>query len=99
MVENKNKTLFLGIAAASALVGAALLYHYVFSDDADEDSATPNIMEELKEAKLDVVKKTASGNMLDPKYMVELLNFVTTTGRKRREGERHQALEARRAAY
>ena len=98
MVENKNKTLFLGIAAASALVGAALLYHYVFSD-ADDETAVPNIMEELKEAKLDVVKKSASGNMLDPKYMVELLNFVTTTGRKRREGERNQALEARRAAY
>ena len=101
MVENnKNKGLFLGVAAATALVGAALLYHYVFSDPDDEEGNAPaSIMEELKEAKLDKVRKGASGNMLEPKYMVELLNFVTTTGRSRRAGERKTALDNRRAAY
>ena len=100
MVENKqNKGLFLGVAAATALVGAALLYHYVFSDADDEEGASVGIMEELKEAKLDVVRKGPSGNMLEPKYMVELLNFVTTTGRKRRESERNAAIDARREAY
>ena len=100
MVEsNKNKSLFLGVAAATALVGAALLYHYVFTDGDDEEGSSIGIAEELKEAKLDVVKKGPSGNMLDPKYMVELLNFVTCTGRKRREGERNAAIDARRAAY
>jgi hypothetical protein len=35
--SNKNKGLFLGIAAGAALVGAALLYHFVFAADEDED--------------------------------------------------------------
>lgn len=100
MVEGnkQNKSLFLGVAAATALVGAALLYHYVFSDP-DEEAAAVSIIDELKEANLDKVRKGPSGNMLEPKYMVELLNFVTTTGRKRREGDRSAALDARRAAY
>ena len=98
MVENKNKGLLLGVAAATALVGAALLYHYVFSDPEEEENSV-GIMELLKEAKLDQVKKAPSGNMLDPKYMLELLNFIAKTGRKRREAERNAALEQRRQAY
>ena len=95
MVENnKNKTLFLGMAAASALVGAALLYHYVFADPEEEEGkAAGGIEQELADAKLDVVKKAANGRTLDPNYMIKLLNFVTTTARKRREGDRHAALE------
>jgi hypothetical protein len=40
MVENnKNKSLFLGIAAATAVVGVALLLHYVWGDgDAEEET-------------------------------------------------------------
>ena len=37
--------------------------------------------------------------MLDPKYMLQLLNFVTQTGRKRRESERNEALERRLQLY
>ena len=33
--------------------------------------------------------------MLDPKYLLRLLNFVTLTGRSRREAERNEALERR----
>ena len=36
--------------------------------------------------------------MLDPQYMVKLLNFVTCLSRKRRETERSAALETRREA-
>jgi len=107
MVEsNKNKGLFLGIAAAAAVVGAALLYHFVIAGDEEEETATGqasssqgNILEELKEAGLDKVKKTPDGTMLDPKYMLQLLNFVTQTGRKRREGERNEALKRRLELY
>jgi hypothetical protein len=67
MVEsNKNKTLFIGLAATSALVGAALLYHYVFADAEGEEAAEIGIEQEIKDAKLDVVKKDASGRTLEP---------------------------------
>ena len=56
MVEKKdNKGLLLGVAAATALVGAALLYHYVFADpDAEDDEAgASDIQQLLKDANLD----------------------------------------------
>lgn len=37
--------------------------------------------------------------MLDPEYFVKLLNFISTTGKKRRADERNVALEERREAY
>lgn len=99
MVEsNKNKGLFLGIAAATAVVGAALLYHFVFADEAEEDGAT-GIQAELEDAGLAEVKKHPNGAMLDPQYMLKLLNFVTTTARKRRQGDRDAAIAQRREAY
>ena len=54
--ENKNKGLFLGIAAATALIGAALLYHYVSGDD-DEETPAGGMMAELEEAGLAQVKR------------------------------------------
>lgn len=53
MVEqsNKNKSLLMGAAAAAALVGAALLYHFVFSDDGE--AAVADINQELADAGLD----------------------------------------------
>ena len=57
MVEdNKNRGLFLGIAAATALIGAALLYHYVSGDD-EEEGAAGGIMADLEEAGLATVKR------------------------------------------
>lgn len=88
----------MGIAAATALVGAALLYHFVFSDGDDAD-AEPQIMQDLKEQGLDEVKKAANGKMLDPEYFLKLLNFITTNGRKRRDAERKEALDERRECY
>ena len=63
MVEsNKNKSLILGAAAATALVGAALLYHYVFSDGDDaEGAAAADIMDQLAASGLDTVKKGPNG--------------------------------------
>lgn len=37
MAENKNKTVLLGIAAATAVVGIALLMKYVWNDDDEEN--------------------------------------------------------------
>ena len=80
MVEQPTKNskgLYLGVAAAAAVVGAALLYHFVFAGDDEEGGADSQIMQELADAGLDTVKKTPDGQMLDPKYMLQLLNFVT----------------------
>jgi len=93
--SNKNKTIFLGVAAAAAVVGAALLWHFFSEGGGDEDS---QIMRELKEANLDEVKKTPDG-MLDPQYLLRLLNFVAKTSRKRRDDERNEALERRLEFY
>ena len=96
--DNKNKGLFLGLAAATALVGAALMWQYVFNADDDEDeAATGGIQAELEAAGLFEVKK--QNGMLDPQYMVKLLNFVTCLSRKRRETERNAALDTRREAF
>ena len=46
-----------------------------------------------------MVKKAQGGKTLDPDYMIKLLNFVTTTARKRREEDRKSALEQRREFY
>mmetsp|Transcript_20830 Transcript_20830/g.25511 ORF Transcript_20830/g.25511 Transcript_20830/m.25511 type:complete len:243 (+) Transcript_20830:44-772(+) len=99
--DNKNKGLFLGIAAATAVVGAALLYHFVFAGDDEEESGSSHaqVMRELTEAGLEKVKKTPDNTMLDPKYMLQLLNFVTKTGRTRRETARNEALDERLRLY
>jgi hypothetical protein len=56
-------------------------------------------MQELEAAGLAEVRKGPSGKILAPDYMLKLLNFVTQHARKRREGERKEALEQRRAAF
>ena len=45
------------------------------------------------------MKAPGQSNTLDPGYLIKLLNFVTTTARKRREGERNAAIEQRRECY
>ena len=48
----------LAIGAATALIGAALLYHYVSGED-DEDTPAGGIYTELEEAGLETVKRDA----------------------------------------
>ena len=88
----------MGIAAGCALVGAALIYHFVFSDE-EEEVAASNLIAELEAAGLDKVKKAPNGSMLDPQYLCKLLNFTTITARKRNETERKQLIEQRRSCY
>ena len=69
MVSKKdNKGIFLGVAAATVLVGAALLYHFVFSEGDEEEAAAGGIEAELAAAGLEEVKRSGQG--LDPKYML-----------------------------
>lgn len=95
--NNKNKGLFLGLAAATALVGAALLYHFVFSEDEEEESKANELQTALQEAGLDEAKK--QGGMLEPQYTVKLMNFIAVNARKRRQDERNAALEKRRQCF
>ena len=99
MVDNKNKGLFLGIAAATALIGAALLYHYVSGEDDGEDGPASGIQAELEEANLATVKRHEQSGQLDPIYTCKMLNFVTLTARKRRHDERTEAINERRECY
>lgn len=57
------------------------------------------VLEELKEAGLESVKKTSDGSMLDPKYLLKLLNFINLTSLKRRAADRNEALERRLQLY
>lgn len=102
MVEsNKNKSLLLGLAAGTALVGAAVLYYFMQGDNDSTDTAVTagpmTITQELEAAGLMEIQR--HGEMLDPKYLLKLLNFVTVSGRKRRETERSAALEERLRLY
>ena len=99
MAENKNKGLFLGVAAATALVGAALLYHFVFSDDDETEGAATDITTLLQEAGLDQVQKGRNGQGLEPRYFLKLLQFMAKTGKERRSEEKKEALAARRQHY
>ena len=75
------------------------MYRKRFFANKAEEEETATIVDELAAQKLDVVKKAPNGNMLDPEYMVKLLNCITTSAKKRREGERNTALAARRELY
>ena len=72
--KNENKGIFLGVAAATALVGAALLYHFAFAEGGeDENGVAVGIEAELAAAGLEEVKKSPSGQGLDPQYFIKLL--------------------------
>ena len=72
MSESKDrKTLWLAIAGAGLLVGAALIFHW--ANQAEEDDGV-DIANALKEAGLIEVKK--QGPLLEPRYFLSLLQFV-----------------------
>ena len=105
MVEkaNDNKTLWLGLAAVGALVGAALLFHYVSTDDDEEGTGAGasdpgKLTEELKAANLTDVKKSPNGT-LDQQYFLQLLQYVGTASRERTKGLRTKCVESRRKHY
>jgi len=64
MVQENKKGLYMGIAAATAVVGAAFLYHYIFNDadaEGEEEEEAVDMQTELEEQGLDKVKKNANG--------------------------------------
>jgi hypothetical protein len=72
MSESKDrKTLWLAIAGAGLLVGAALIFHW--ANQAEEEEGV-DIAAALKEAGLMEVKK--QGPLLEPRYFLSLLQFV-----------------------
>lgn len=88
MVESK-KNIWMAVAAAGALIGAALLYHYA-SSSGEGDSDTPSredLVEELKKAGLDEVVKEKTG-MIESRYFLKLLQFVGATTRERTAAKR-----------
>ena len=65
MVESKsNNKLWIGLAAAGALIGAALLFHWATSSDEDGEDIgggsldTEKLAKDLKAAKLSEVQKS-----------------------------------------
>jgi hypothetical protein len=93
MVESK-KNLWLALAAAGTLIGAALLYHYATtSGEGDTETHTRDeLVEELKKAGLDEVVKEKTG-MIESRYFLKLLQFVGATTRERTASKRKQLTE------
>ena len=102
MVDKSNKNLWIGLAAAGALVGAALLFHWANSGDEEEGIAggvdSDKLLKSLEAAGLNKPKQTPQG-MLDTKYFLDLLQFVGVTSKEQTKGQRQRNLDNRRKAY
>ena len=81
----------MGVAAATALVGGALLYHYIFNDEDEEEEDQTALDTMLEEEKLNEVKKDARGT-IEADYILKLMNFCAKTARKRRESEINESI-------
>ena len=96
----------MALGAGAALIGAALVYHFVSKTDAEgEDGAVPEmeideefIAAELKKAQLDVVARSAQGGM-DTNYFLKLLQFVGAETRESTKERRQYLTKTRREAY
>ena len=103
MVESKNK-LWMAAAAAGALIGVALLFHWATSGNDDESSGEikpgdqGKLEEELKAAGLKDVQKNPQG-MIEPQYFLKLLQFVGQTTRERTKSVRHKCQTDRRKQF
>ena len=103
MVEKQdNKNLWIGLAAAGALVGAALLFHWATSGD-EEDAAgagldSDKLLKALEQAGLNKPKQTPQG-MLETKYFLDLLQFVGVTSKDQTKPQRQRNVDNRRKAY
>ena len=69
MVENK-KTLYMAVAAAGVVLGAAVLW---YSWSGRKSSET--VADKLQKAKLTEIKKSDNGQ-LDQNYFLQLLQFI-----------------------
>ena len=92
MQENK-KAIYLGLAAAGALLGGYVIYKYW-----QGGSSTPDIANKLQQAKLTEVKKGENGQ-LDQTYFLSLLQFVGQETRQRTTDLRKSCHEQRRKHF
>lgn len=80
MTDNR-KNIMYALGAGAALIGAALVYHFVSNKDGDDESIpvlevdSEFIYEELKKSGLDQVGRGPNG-MLETNYFLKLLQFV-----------------------
>jgi hypothetical protein len=80
MTDNR-KNIMYALGAGAALIGAALVYHFVSKADGDEETIpvievdADFIVEELKKSGLDQVNRLGHGG-LDTNYFLKLLQFV-----------------------
>ena len=98
--RNQKKTLWLGVAAVGALVGAALLWHYVNADD-DEEAAPEITPSELRSdlEKKDLVNVKRDERGIEPAYFIRLLQFIGETNKARTAGSREKSVKIRREHY
>jgi hypothetical protein len=62
--SNRNKSILLAVAGAGLVLGAAILFHWANSTEAEDEDEKIDILAELKAAELDKPKK--QGPLLDP---------------------------------
>lgn len=97
----------LTFSAVTAFSGALLLYYCnkYFSGEGDGDdgakgvTVTINILDRLRKAGLDEVKRNELTQDLDPKYFCELLNFLVLISTEIRHDEITAATSKRREAF
>ena len=80
-MSDKNRQIIYAVGAGVAIIGAALIYHFVTKTDSDEGSIpaleidSEVIAKEVKMAGLDNVLRGANGG-LENNYFLKLLQFV-----------------------
>ena len=97
--SNEKKNLMLAVGGGAILIGAALLYHFAFADDDDNAGQVEGqLLDELREHKLDEIQKTPQGQ-LDPMYFCQLLNFIGLRNKAQTTQKRNELTQKRREAY
>ena len=80
-MSDKNRQIIYAVGAGVAIIGAALIYHFVTKTDSDEGSIpaleidSEVITKEVKMAGLDNVLRGYNGG-LENNYFLKLLQFV-----------------------
>jgi predicted ATP-binding protein involved in virulence len=104
-MSDKQKNIMYALGAGAALVGAALIYHFVSKTSVEDDDAVPQlevdsefIAEELKKSGLDQIVRGAN-NTLENNYFLKLLQFVGAETREQSKERRAYLTKQRREAY